>query len=231
MNFGPNNFPDDWTGPNLPNNGKQPEFYEDPIYTEDNRHLEKKADLLCNVLTDDDSTQLELFIESKLGPSVSSELSESSRICNLPYRPDEWDAAGVIQKVQDIARNHILNTYVVVGDLEPRSFKLLRTEDVQTYKEEYDKYDQNGEILYTAVVTASNPDTYWHGETRYLVNGEGLRLRRNDMLVHRNERLNTWEIVEVLRGTRLDLVIVFQEIDRRISYDYDIDQTDLIGDF
>lgn len=226
MNFGPNNFPADWTGPNLPNNGQQPEFYEDPVYTEDNRYLEKKVDLLQNVLTGEDSEALEAFIRSKLEGKVSTELSETSQIYNLPYRPDEWDTAGVIKKVYDIAREHILKTYAVIGQLEPKSFTLLRTEDVQTYKEEYGVYNKNGEILYTAAVTASTPEDYWCGETRYTQNGEGLQPRRTDMLVHRNESLNDWEILEVIRGTRLDLLIVLREHARRTSYDYPIDQLD-----
>jgi len=208
--------------PKLREGDSMEELYIDPVFTEENRYLEKRFDLLTEVLTKDESTCLEDFIKSKLVKIESD--SNISQTYKLQYRPDEWDSMGVIQKVQDIARSHIQKTYAVVGQLEPRSFTLLRTEDAQGYIEEYGVYNQNGEILYTAVVTASDSDDYYSGETLYLVNGEGFRPSRVDVVVHRNETLNNWEIVEVVKGTRLDLLIVFQEIERKLSYDYEIDQ-------
>lgn len=200
------------------------EFYEDPIFNKDNRYLEKKFDTLRNALSAKESSALETFIVSKL--SNNATISSSSQKYILQYRPDEWDSMGVIQKVQDLVKDHIYKTYAVSGQLEPRSFSILRTEDAQGYKEEYGAYNQNGEILYTAIVTASDSSDYFSGETIYLVNGEGFKPSRSDVVVHRNETLNDWEITEVVRGVRLDLVIVFREIDRKVSYDYPIDQLD-----
>jgi hypothetical protein len=202
------------------------EFYEDPIFNENNKYLEKKFDILTNVLTVEESTSLETFITSKISTNAPDSNSNTSQKYVLQYRPDEWDSAGAIQKVYDIARKHILDTYAVIGQLEPRSFTLLRTEDAQTYKEEYGAYNQNGEILYTAIVTASNPPDYYSGETLYLVNGEGFMPNRYDIVVHRNESHNNWEIVDVVTGVRLDLLVVFREHARRTAYNYYIDQLD-----
>jgi hypothetical protein len=210
--------------PTLKPEDSKEEFYEDPIFTKENRYLEKKFDTLTGIISPEESAALENFINSKLSASTTD--LAFSQVCTLQYRPDEWDSMGVVQKVQDIAREHIYKTYAVSGQLEPRSFTILRTEDVQTYKEEYGLYNQNNEILYTAIVTASHPDDYYSGETLYLNNGEGFRPARSDIVIHRNERLNDWEIVEVVTGVRLDLIIVFQEIDRKVSYDYPIDQLD-----
>jgi hypothetical protein len=226
MTFEANTMPEDNFGLEPSDGSQTVEFYEDPVYTESNRYLEKKADLVRNVLSVEDADSLKLFIESKFESRSHSESSTISQVYELPYRPDEWDSNGVIQKVHDIAKAHILKTYAVVGQLEPRSFKLLMTNIDQSYGEEYGAYNQDNEILYTSIVTVSNPDDYWRGETKYPVNGEGLRLNRVDMLVHRNESLNTWEVSGVEHGTRFDLLVVFQESDRRVSYDYEIDQTD-----
>lgn len=204
------------------------EVYVEPIFTAETRHLQKRFDILSNVITPEESLALKAFIESKIPESSDSTYSQE---VVLPYRPDEWDELGIVQKIQDLAKAHILKTYAVVGQLEPRKFMVIRTDNVQTYGETYGSYNQNGEILYTAVVTPSSPTDYYSGETLYGVNGEGFHPNSCDMVVQRNEELNSWEIVEVLTGVRFDLIVVFQEIDRTISYDYIINQDDICEDF
>lgn len=203
------------------------EVYVDPVFNRGNRHLEKRFDVLKDAIDLEDSDALKEFIELKLPGGAEQELSQE---LVLQYRPDEWDSRGVIQKVQDIAKAHISSVFALSGQLEPRKFYLLRTENVQTYKQEYGLYNDNNETLYSAIVTVSSPTEYYSGETLYLVNGEGFRPNRTDIVIHRHEKINDWEIVEVLIGSRLDLVVVFQEIDRRISYDYPIDQDTPIVD-
>jgi hypothetical protein len=204
------------------------EVYVDPVLTKETRHLQKKFEIIRNAITPEESLALKNYISSKITESSNSKYSNQ---LVLPYRPDEWDEFGVIQKIQDIAKGHILETYPIIGQLEPRKFMILRTDNVQTYKETYGLYNANSEILYTAIVTPSSPTDYFSGETLYTVNGEGFYPNPRDMVVQRNEELNSWEIIEVLSGTRFDLVVVFQEIDRTISYNYTISQDDYCEDF
>lgn len=212
----------------LKNGDTEHEVYVDPVFTVETRHLQKRFDVISNAIDSEEGLSLKGFIESKIPESSDSPYSQQ---LVLPYRPDEWDGSGVIQKVQDIAKAHVMSTYAIVGQLEPRKFMLLRTDNVQTYKETYGSYNENGEILYTAILTPSSPTEYYSGETLYAVNGEGFHPNPRDLVVQRNEELNNWEIVEVLTGTRFDLVVVFQEIDRTISYDYAISQDDACADF
>ena len=201
--------------------------YSDPVFDETNRHLPKMFDLLKNVLTIEDAEGLEAFIKYKMPKEIND--SETSQSLDLPYRTDEWDNTGVIAKIQELAKEHIQNTYSLAGYLEPRKFMLLRTENVQRYEDIYGSYNENGEVLYSAIVTPTSSDEYYSGETRYTVNGEGFRPSPRDVVVHRNEEMNNWEIVEVVRGVRFDLIITFQEINKQVSYDYEIDQTQAEG--
>lgn len=196
-----------------------------PIYDGSNDHEEKKVDLLSGAISPSEADALLEFILNKFSKSASA------TSITLSYRPEDWDVSGVIDKIHNVAKAHIHETYPIKGDLNPRSFTLLKTDDGRTYSETYGKYRNGNEILYTAVVTPISPAEYYSGETLYSVNGEGLRPNPCDMLVHRNERLNTWEIVEVLTGARYDLLIVFEEIDRAVSYDYPIKSLEYGDDF
>jgi len=208
----------DYVGPN-----DEVHEHVDPIFDETNRHLPKMFDILTNVLTYEEAGALEAFAKRKL--ATESEDLDTNQTLELPYRTDEWDGDGVIAKIQELAKQHIQNTYSLAGYLEPRKFMLMRTENAQSYKETYSEYNKNGEVLYTAIATPSSPAEYYSGETRYTVNGEGFRPSSRDVVVHRNEEMNNWEMVEVVTGVRFDLIIVFQEINKQVSYDYEIDQT------
>jgi len=198
--------------------------YENPVFNADNRHLPKIFDVLQNQITIQESEHLLEFISTKF-PESEEEITETSSVIKLLNRPDNWDSFGVIEKIYGIARQHIMDTYWMVGNLEPRHFLILKTEDAQNYEELYGDFDANGETVYTAVVTPSLPESYFQGETRYTVNGNGFQPNPLDIVIHRNEELNSWEITDVTKGVRYDLVLVFQEPTQRVSYDFEIEQT------
>lgn len=196
---------------------------EEIVYTKDNRHVPKKFDTLTNIITSEEAAQLRAFILEKLPESVEGEKSQQHV---LPYRTDEWDSSGVINKLQEVAKAHIRNAFYMEGAVEPRKFLLLKSEQFQSYFEEYpSSYINNKEILYTAVVTPVYSGKDYSGETLYTMNGEGFVPKTLDMVIHRNEAFNNWSVQEVLNGTRLDLVMVFREVNMDISYDYAIDQS------
>lgn len=196
---------------------------EDFVYDKTNRHLTKKFSNIVDALTEEEVEALKEFILTKLPEEVEG---EESQVWTLPYRTDEWDNLGVIHKVQELAKEHIANTYYLEGAVEPKRFELIRTDGIQKYSQEYPQsYINKNEILYTVVVTATNQTEYEWGQTVYIRNGEGFKPRSRDVLVHRNEEYNDWEIEEPMNGTRLDLVITLREMNMGISYDYPIDQS------
>ena len=198
---------------------ENPNDNADPEYDGTNAELPKKFDTLKDVLSKEEADALRIFIEEKF-KTVDADTKEIL----MTYRPEDWDSEGIIEKLTDTTKAHIISTFRIEGSLNPRKFMLLRTRDVQSYEEEYGAYNQNGEILYTAVATASKRNEYFSGQTLYTRNGEGFFPREVDLIVHRNEELNNWEIHEVLEGERLDLIMVFEEIDRGVHYNYEIDQ-------
>ena len=200
------------------------EGYVEPVFNADNRHLPKMFDTLKDQITVEEAEQLLSFIDSRLLAPADGESEVSSKL-KLLNRPDNWDDHGVIEKIYNIARSHIMDTYWMVGNLEPRDFIIMRTEDVQKYEEIYGAFDKNHETLYTAIVTPCSNKDYFRGETRYTINGEGFMPSPTDIVIHRNEEMNNWEITEVVNGTRYDLLLVFQEPTQRVSYDFEIEQS------
>lgn len=200
------------------------EGYVEPVFNADNRHLPKMFDTLKDQITAEEAEQLLSFIDSRLLAPAEGESEVSSKL-KLLNRPDNWDDHGVIEKIYNIARSHIMDTYWMVGNLEPRDFIIMRTEDVQKYEETYGEFDENDETLYTAIVTPCSSKDYFQGETRYTINGEGFNPSPTDIVIHRNEEMNNWEITEVVSGTRYDLLLVFQEPTQRVSYNFEIEQS------
>lgn len=182
-----------------------------------NRGTPKEAQVLVNAITVDEAAILRGFILAKL---------TSEGILELPYRPDEWDSAGVIQKIQDMAKEYIKQNYVTYNQLEPRAFLLSRVSDHSDRGEEYSEYNANGEILYQVTTTVSNSEVCTGGDTIY-VNTYVTVPHENGttMVIHRDEELNNWKLSPILSGERLDLIIYIQEFDLQKSYDYPIDQT------
>ena len=190
--------------------------YVDPVFNADNRHLEKMFDVLKDQITQDEADRLLAFAETK-----TSTLSEGQSVSILYNRPDGWDETGVVDKIYKIARQHIMDTYWMIGNLEPRSFCIVRTEQGQGYGETYGNFDDNGETLYTAITTVPGSisnTVYTNGQVSFEPSA-------TDIVVHRNERINNWKTEKVNAGTRYDLVILFQEPTQRVSYDFEIEQS------
>lgn len=183
----------------------------------------KKAEILVDALTKEESSALREFILSKVPDGGS---------LNLPYRPDEWDSTGVIQKVQDLAKEHIRRTHVTINQLAPRSFSVSNISKSDGYSEEYSSYISDGEILYQVIATVSDDSFCVGGDTLYVNTNERISHSGGTTVVmHRCEELNNWKISPI-SGNRLDLAIYLQESGKRISYNYPIDQIiDELPDF
>lgn len=190
--------------------------YVDPVFNADNRHLEKMFDVLKNQITQDEADQLLAFAKTR-----TSTLPEGQSVLILYNRPDGWDETGVVDKIYKIARQHIMDTYWMIGNLEPRSFCIVKTEGGQEYEETYGNFDDNGETLYTAITTVPGSIS----NTVYTSSEISLESAPTDIIVHRNERINNWKTEKVNAGTRYDLVILFQEPTQRVSYDFEIEQS------
>lgn len=180
------------------------------------KSLPKQAETIANAITESESSILREFILSKLPEEGSVELQ---------YRPDEWDSAGVIQKIQDFGKDYIQRTHVTNNQLEPRKFKLSNIIETSELGEEYSEYNKNGEILYLITATVSNAASCSGGSTIYTEMGKVIDLSSGTTIsIHRCELVNSWKMMPVRSGNRLDLSILIQENDRQVSYDYPIDQ-------
>lgn len=188
------------------------------------RSAPRQVEILLDALTPGESEVLRNFILDKL---------PHEGVVELLYRPDEWDSEGVIQKVQDLAKDHIKNTFVTINQLEPRGFRLARISNHLEWGEEYSKYNSNGEIIYQVTATVSNNDICNGGSTVYVNTGiEVPHANGTTVAIHRAEELNDWKLSHIYSGHRLDLIIYIQEFDKQKSYDYPIDQiTEDLPDF
>lgn len=198
----------------------------DPVFDGTNTGEPKIFDIIKDVLSLDEAASLLEFLEQKLPVDADEYFS-----IDLSYRPEDWDSFGIIEKIYNKAKAHISEVYPVEGSLNPRRFQIVRTDDCRPFKQEYGNYRNGNEILYTAVVTPVLSTKYFSGETLYFENGEGFRPSPTDLVIHRNERINSWEIIEVLSGARYDLIITFEEVYRGVSYDYEIAQLEYGDDF
>lgn len=191
--------------------------------TENAAETPRKVDILVDALTKEESSSLRAFILEK---------TINNNSIDLPYRPDEWDADGIIQKIQDLAKEHIKHNFVTNNQLEPRRFTLINIEDSDEYGEEYSEYNQDAVISYKVMATVSNEETCSGGSTVFPHNGKHVdHLDGTTITIHRCERINDWNLSDIYKGQRLDLAMEFQDVGRRISYNYHIEQTteDLLG--
>jgi hypothetical protein len=179
------------------------------------RETPTPPEILVDAITAEESAHLRDFILSKLPLPGTLE---------LPYRPDEWDTNGVIQKIQDLAKDRIKQTHVVYNQLEPRSFVISNLVDSSFLGEEYSSYNSNGEILYKTIITVSSSDICSGGDIIFS-NGEDAttNLLGTTAIIFRCEERNSYTVSPVSSGNRVSLAICLQEIDRQISYDYPID--------
>jgi hypothetical protein len=180
------------------------------------KEMPRVADIFPSPLTKDEELSLMEFIESTI-PSGDETVS-------LRYRPDEWDAAGAIRKVQETAKEYIQANYKVSGQLEPRRFVIRRVVDSSDVGEEYGNYESNGEILYHVGVSIPGSDGCTGGSVSYSNHARVVDVADKELAIHRCESINNWKSNTISDGSRLDLTILFQEISRVISYNYEIDQ-------
>lgn len=192
--------------------------------TDSTKHLPKKVDILADVLTHEETSALQEFMASRL--------PEGNSLIDLRYRSDEWDAHGVIQKIHDTAKKYIEQNYEAKGQIEPRQFTMTRTADASDAGEEYGDYNSNEEILYAVTVSVPDLNGCAGGNSVYVNTDTTVNLTDNTICIHRCEAFNNWRMSSIESGSRLDLVILFQEVQRDVSYDFYIDQiTEDLPDF
>lgn len=188
------------------------------------KHLPKNASILFDMLSDNELSVLVSFIDEKV--------PEGDASVSLRYRPDEWDNSGVIQKIYNLSKEYLKENYEVHSQVEPREFIVRRVLDASDIGEEYGDYDANGEILYYSTVSVPGLDGCIGGETKYLKYDVTVSPNDRAICIHRGESNNDWKVSKIDKGSRLDLVILFQEISRKVSYSYSIDQiTENLPDF
>lgn len=178
-------------------------------------------------ITLEEASKLLSFAQSVI-PTANNEESEESQVHYLYNRPDAWDPYGVLNKIQTAFREHIKETYHLTGILEPKSFAIIRSDELQSRREDYGHYESNeGEIFYTGYMTLNTQrEDYVGGDNIYVNDGRGFTSLPGTLHVHRNEDGNSWMISDVHVGTRFDVVIVVTERQVRARYDeFEIDQT------
>jgi hypothetical protein len=165
----------------------------------------------------DDLEALKEFIDGKnLIPNLTNETSKEV----LLNRLDAIDSAGIISKLTDMFREHILGKYFVNGHLEVRAYIALRSEGSQGYSEKYEQLEETTEVTYTAIVPLSRQGEDYVGGLLYYLDGENeLFIDPGYASIHRNEPQNSWKIANVISGTRLDLLLV--QMERRTGVTYE----------
>jgi hypothetical protein len=172
--------------------------------------------IISDVITRSEAEELKAFMLTK----ATDPKNYRYEIYN---RPDAWDPNNIIGRLQDKFRDFIKANFFLVGMLEPRLFVALRTDTDATYAELYGNFEGNGETLYSAVLTLN--DDYEGGDTVY-VNGLDFSPKVGDMVVHRQEFFNCWEVLKVTSGIRVDLMLVQTELQKRADYnEFPIEQS------
>jgi hypothetical protein len=179
--------------------------------------------VIRNVITPEEAEQLSLFILSKL--NSEGEIETTSTYLDLQYRPDEWDASGVIDKIYNFGKEYLKEQYSLEGGLEPKTFRIIRTDGYQTYKEVFPESPRDKTYSLISTPMFKIDGAMSSGATLYEVNGEGFIPNATSLIVQKNISLNNWEVTETAGGIRLDLVVVFREFRQGMSYNYEIEQT------
>ena len=192
--------------------------------TRETRHLPIPFATLNDVLT---LVEVDLLRDFALNFSSDATEDDFSVKHELPNRPTEWDPHGLVMKLQDQFRDYIQRNFFILGSVEPRYFTILRTDELQSYVDKYSYFENGGYVLYTAIIPLSHQGTdYTGGDLTYMQTGEGGSGKPGQMLVHRNETLNSWALNKVESGIRIDLVLVQHEIENRTSYtEFEMEQT------
>jgi len=188
------------------------------------RGLPVAVTTLVDVLS---SSEVELL--RKFSASQLADYSNLDKLVNheLGNRPDSWDETGLVSRLQELFRSYIKSNFFLLGNIEPRQISILCAPETTGYREKYGLFENNGEVIYTAIVPLSYSKTdYLGGDIVYTKPGEGGYGAPGQMLIHRNETINSWMLEDVDSGTRLDLILVQQEVRNLASYtEFSIDQT------
>lgn len=182
-------------------------------------------EIVGDVITGEESEYLGNFIMSKF-KDVPAPSGSISLAVPLPYRLDEWDDRGIIEKIHSKAKHYFQTTFNIGPNIGPMEFLLVKSEMKQRHKTFYEPFVPGGDVFYTAIITPVVRENHDPGTTNYINLNQSLSPGGVDMVVHKNDVPTNWEIVGGNYGIRVDLIIVFRENTKRISYDYKIDQTD-----
>lgn len=164
--------------------------------------------------------ELEVLRDFADNKNTTANLTNKSSKEVIMNRLDELDSDGIIARLTNLFREHVVGKYYINGHVEVRSYVALRTEQSQGYGEDYSPLDEGDEVSYTAVIPLSRlGEDYVGGALSYKSGGDGFSITPGTISVHRNEPGNSWRIANVLGGTRLDLLLV--QAERRISVTYE----------
>lgn len=197
------------------------------INNAENRHERTKPVVIEQCVTPEEAGLLLEFAKSVL-PNATNEETEETQVHYLYNRPDAWDPDGVLNKIHDSLREYIKETYHLTGILEPKSFAIMRSDELQGRSEIYGNFESNeGETFYTGFMSLNTQrEDYVGGDNLYVNDGTGFTSLPGDLHVHRNEDGNSWEISHVHVGTRFDVVVIVTERQVRARYDeFEIEQT------
>jgi hypothetical protein len=175
----------------------------------DERDAPFKYELLEDQLYPNEIASLRVFAETQ---------TATDNYIELYNRPDSWDTEGVIAKVNELFRAYIKDTFYLTGVLEPRLFKILKTDKAAGHTENYNTLDTRNEILYTATLSLNGAEDYNGGVTVFRKAGDSVSPAAGDIIICRQEELNSWEIVPTSSGSRLDVVLVLTELQKVADY-------------
>lgn len=175
----------------------------------DERDAPFKYELLEDQLYPNEIASLRVFAETQ---------TATDNYIELYNRPDSWDTEGVIAKVNELFRAYIKDTFYLTGVLEPRLFKILKTDEAAGHTENYNTLDTRNEILYTATLSLNGAEDYSGGVTVFRKAGDSVSPAAGDIIICRQEELNSWEIVPTSSGFRLDVVLVLTELQKVADY-------------
>ena len=196
------------------------------------RGLEVPYSVLENVLTEEDVELLRGLVLSMFGHEESNETQEVSSVVEIDYKPKLWGPAGdPLHKAIAIFRKHVQENFFLLGNLKPKKILAVKTEEAQEYlNNDYsDNFeDEDGNVLYTAIIPVSKMWVdYTYGKLLYTVLGSCPDSDIGRIIIHRNEFINRWQINQPRQGTRYDLVLIQEEVDENLSYEFEIEQTNI----
>lgn len=177
--------------------------------------------VLENILTLAEVSSLKNYVAGVTVGILDMPFQPYGHRVELKNRLDNWDPDGVVNKIQGVVRDYVVNTFYLLGTLEPRKFVGLRTRARQENSETYSTpIDTASEVLYTCMVRLNDSPEVNGGEIVYSLKGEAEAAPLGSISIHRNESINSWKTLPISDGTRYDFMFVLAEA-RRIELTYD----------